>query len=341
MKLISPLLAAAIILVAGCSKSPANQAQTPAVPGVSVTIDRVIATEVAGTIEIPGTVRPVQRATVAARMTGTVVELPLILGQRVDAGALLVKLSADEIDARLAQARAQLNAATRDLERERILFEKGVSPPEAVRSLEDRHAGAAAMVREAETMLGYTELRAPFAAVVTRKQVEIGDLAVPGQPLLGLDGIEEFHIEAAVPDSLIGTLELGAAIPVAFPTSGQRLDTRVVEISSAADSSARAVTVKLALPRPSEARSGQFARVLLPGPSVRALLVPASAVSRVGQMERVFVVGADRRAGLRLVKTGATHGERIEILSGLDAGETIIVAPPAGLREGQSLEVRS
>jgi len=67
--------------------------------------------------------------------------------------------------------------------------------------------------------------------------------------------------------------------------------------------------------------------------------VPATALSPLGQMERIFVAGADSRAVLRLVKSGPAHGDRIEILSGLDAGEHVVVDPPAGLREGQSLEI--
>jgi NAD(P)H-flavin reductase len=100
------------------------------------------------------------------------------------------------------------------------------------------------------------------------------------------------------------------------------------------------VSAKFTVPAGVTVRSGQFARVQLPGAPVRVLLAPASAVSTAGQMELVFVVGEGSRAVLRLVKTGATRGERIEILSGLDDGERVVLAPPAGLREGQPLEVR-
>jgi hypothetical protein len=72
---------------------------------------------------------------------------------------------------------------------------------------------------------------------------------------------------------------------------------------------------------------------------VRALLVPAAAVTMFGQMERVFMV-EDGRAGLRLVKTGAVRGDRVEVLAGLADDDRIIVNPPAGLREGQPLEIR-
>ncbi|MBI4622354.1 MAG: efflux RND transporter periplasmic adaptor subunit, partial [Verrucomicrobia bacterium] len=85
---------------------------------------------------------------------------------------------------------------------------------------------------------------------------------------------------------------------------------------------------------------GQFARVQVPGVAVRTLLAPVAAVSTLGQMERVFVAGEGNRAVLRLVTTGAVRGDRVEILSGLADGERIVVAPPVGLREGQTLEVQ-
>jgi hypothetical protein len=77
----------------------------------------------------------------------------------------------------------------------------------------------------------------------------------------------------------------------------------------------------------------------VPGPAVHALQVPAGAIALLGQMERVFVVGEGHRAILRLVKTGVAAGDRMEIVSGLDAGERVVLNPPAGLREGQPLEI--
>jgi membrane fusion protein, multidrug efflux system len=334
------LLVPALALLASCSKQPAARSAVT-LPAAVVRVAPVVATDLATATELTGTVRPVQRATLAAKVMGTIARLPVTLGQQVAAGDLLVEISATEIEARVTQARAQFNAAQRDLERERALLAKGASTTDMVRGLQDRFEGAQAMLREAETMLGYTQLRAPFAGVIARKLVDAGDLAAPGQPLLQLDGMDGFQIEAAVPDSLVAPLSLGQPIAVLIPTTGRRFDAQIAEISSAADAAARSVSIKLSVPADAGVRSGQFARLALPGAAGRALLVPAEAVSRVGQMERVFVVGPEKRATLRLVKTGATRGDQIEILSGLDEGESVIVAPPGGLREGQPLEVRS
>lgn len=331
--------ALALALLAGCSKSePAQPAAT--LPAIPVKTALVVAAELPMLTEVTGSVRAVQRATLAAKVTGTISRLPVALGQTVAAGDMLLEISAPEVAARVDQARAQLNLTERELTRERALFARGVTPSESVRALEDRHAIQVAQLREAETLRAYTELRAPFAGVIARKYIDAGDLASPGLALLELDGTGGFEISTSVPDSLMGPLAVGQTLAVTIPSTGREFAAGISEISSAADSATRAVALKLAVPADASVRPGQFARVAVPGITVRTLVVPLAAVSRVGQMERVFLIGADQRATLRLVKTGATRGDQIEILSGLDAGERVIVAAPASLREGQLLEAR-
>jgi RND family efflux transporter MFP subunit len=287
--------------------------------------------------EVTGTVRPVQRATLAPRIMGTITDFPVALGQNVKAGDLLVTLFAGEISARAAQAQSQLNLARRDLERERDLLTKGASTAEMVRNLEDRYAMAAAGLHEAEAMLGYTEIRAPFDGVVTAKEAQAGDLASPGHSLLEVDGRGAFEVATGIPDSLADRLAIGAPLDIVAPETGLTFAGRITELSAAADPTARTVAARIALPPGAVVRSGQFVRVRVPGAPARALLVPSAAVSVLGQMERVFVAGNGDRVELRLVKTGVVRGDQVEILSGLDPGDRVIPAPPAGLREGQAL----
>lgn len=332
------LLLPALALVAGCSKHAEPRTATAAtLPAVRAAVARVEAVDAPILTEVTGTVRPAQRAQLAAKVMGSIADLPVTLGQRVAVGDLLVRISATEITARVTQAQAQFNVAQRDLARERDLLAKGASTPDMVRGLEDRYAMMQAMVREAETMLGYTELRAPFAGVVARKYAHAGDLAAPGQPLLEVEGTDDFQIEAGVPDSLVARLSVGEELLV---DGAGEFRATLVEISSSSDAFARTVMVKLTVPASAAVRSGQFVRVHVPAGRTPVLLVPAGAVTTVGQIERVFVV-ENGRAVLRLVKTGSKHDGRIEILSGLEAGETIVAQPVAGLREGQPIEVQS
>jgi RND family efflux transporter MFP subunit len=325
-------------LLAGCSGHCAPESTAVNLPPTRVHAMIVRLENVPILTEVMGTVRPRQHAMIAAKVMGAIEELPVTLGQRVQAGELLVKISAGEISARVLQAQAQLNQVQRDLTRERDLLAKGASTPDMVKGLEDRCAMTEAMVREAEVMLGYATIRAPFDGVVARKLTTAGDLASPGTPLVELEGTGDFQIETGLPDSLAVGLAIGAALVVEVPAAGASFDGRLVELSPSADPYAHTVPAKISVPADVVVRSGQFARVQVPGAPVHALLVPAAAVTTFGQMERVFVV-AESRAGLRLVKTGAVRGDRVEVLAGLADGDRIVTNPPAGLCEGQPLEV--
>jgi membrane fusion protein, multidrug efflux system len=327
-----------LAVVTGCSKHETSAAARPDLPPAKVRVATVRVENVPLLTEVSGTVRPVQRAVIAAKVMGAIEEMPVTLGQPVREGDLLVKIAAGEISARVLQAQSQLNQARRDLERERGLLEKGASTADMVKSLQDRLAMTEAMVREAEVMLGYTSLRAPFTGVVARKMGNTGDLAAPGMPLLEIEGTGDFQVEAGIPDSLAARMSVGTSLPVEVPVAGATFTGRVVEISSAADPMARTVPAKISVPAGAAVRSGQFARLQIPGTPAPALLVAATAVTTHGQLERVFVV-RDGRAELRLVKKGGVRGDLVEILSGLSDGETVLTNPPAGLREGQPLEI--
>ncbi len=331
--LVLPALALGL-LAGGCSRDPHA---APPLPTVAVRTTEVRAITELRRTELPGTVRAVERAALAPKVTGTIAHLPIALGQSVKRGDTLAIISANEINARLAQAEAGLAQARRDLERETTLEAKGASATETVRSMQDRVAIAEATVAEARTMLTYTTITAPFDGVITRRLVNEGDLAAPGNPLLELENPALQRVEVEVPDSL-AAVAVGTEVPVRINTL--ELVGRVAEVSPALDAVSRTFLAKIDLPAGAAVRSGQFARVAWPAGETKALVVPAAAVTTFGQMERVFVV-ANNSASLRLVKTGARHGAEIEILSGLAAGERVVSdVAAAPLRDGQPVEVK-
>ncbi len=334
MKLLLCLFALA--LTAGCSRPGPAAAPAPG-PAVRVRVAAVEAAEVRHHTEATGTVRPVRRAVLAPQVAGTITELPAALGQAVRAGEVLVRLSSADAQARLARAEVQLKVARRDLAREKDLLVRSASTAEAVRNLEDRVTGCETMVREAEAQLGYTSLRAAFDGVVARRLVHPGDLASPGQPLLEIEGTADLELEASVPESAAAALVAGAKFDVS--AGGQTFPATLREVSSTADAATRTIGVKLAVPAGAPVRSGQFVRVLIPGDTRPAVLVPAAALALLGQMERVFVVPANGPVQLRLVRTGARRGAHVEVLAGLAARERVVLAPPADLRDGQPVEV--
>ncbi len=336
-----PRLALLLILplALGACGRPSRSESAAALPAARVSVASVQRESPPALLPVPGTVRAVRRAALAAKVAGTVEPPALALGQAVRAGDALLKITAADQLARVAQGRALLAQVERELARERTLAASGAGTPDTVRSLEDRRAQAQAALGEAEAVLDYAVVRAPFDGLIARKFVEPGDFAGIGAPLLQLDGRDALEIELAVPGSLAGALAVAAKLAVEIPEAGLHFEAAVAELSSAADPATRTVMATLSVPAGTDARPGQFARVLVPAAPAPVLLVPAGAVSPFGQMERVFVAAEGPRAVLRLVKTGARRGDRVEIAAGLAAGERVVVAPPAALRDGQPLEI--
>lgn len=287
--------------------------------------------------ELPATVVPADRAVLSAKVMGVVVDIPVELGDRVERGQLLVRIGAQELVARVEQARVADRQAARDLERETELLQRNAATAESVRNLEDRRQMTSAMLQEAETLLSYTRIEAPFSGRIARKQANTGDLASPGSPLLEVESSDRLRIEVEAPERLSRTLQRGDGLRVTL--EGEPIEATVAEMSSAADPRSRTVQVKLDFPAGVAARSGMFARVSMPAGEMQSVWVPTAAISAFGQLERVFVV-EEGVARLRIVRTGVSAEGWTAILSGLEGGESVILNPSRALAGGRRVETR-
>jgi len=198
---------------------------------------------------------------------------------------------------------------------------------------------ADAAVREAETMLGYGRVVAPFTGVITRKYADVGDLAAPGKALLEIEDPTALRLEADVPEAIVDRVSLGDRLAVRVATLTNVLTGVVGEIAPAADPSTRTFLVKLDLPSTPGLRAGQFGRVSMPVGVTSSPHVPKNAVVQRGQMELVFVVRSNR-AEMRIVKTGKAVGDEVELVSGVEPGEQIVTGGAAELLDGQPVIVK-
>ncbi len=204
----------------------------------------------------------------------------------------------------------------------------------AVRAAQTRIEQARAAIGGAEAQLSYARIAAPFAGRVLERRAELGSFLSPGAPVYVLEQDGLLRVEAAIDESLSGRVRVGDAVHL---TIGDRppIEGKIGEVVPAIEVGSRAFLVKIDLPAASAPglRPGMFARVALHAGKTGRLEVPAAAVSRRGQLDRVYVV-EEGRARLRVVTLGEPRGERVEVLSGIDPGEQVVAAPPPGLVDG-------
>ena len=351
-----------------------DEPEAAAAPGSSEPI--TVATRVAtyrsrgAELAVTGTVEPSRRTAPGTKILGRVDRVPVQEGQRVAAGALLAQLESRDLQAAVRQAEAGVASAEAQLANSRAQFER-IKELEAKgsatrKNLEDATSGfhmaqagveqARSNVEAAKVMLGYAQVRTPFAGWVIEKRIEEGDMVQPGAPLFTVEDLDPVKVIAEVPETEISMLSTGDAAGVEVSAVDFHDRGTIARIVPSGDRRSRTFRVEIRQPNPEgELKSGMFARVTFAtGTERSALLVPASALVVRGQLEGVFVAepaegrqgvqagdGSGTVARLRWVRTGGRAGDRgdeVEILSGLSEGETYVVDPPDGLVDGTPLE---
>lgn len=348
---LAALAGAAALL--GCGGEADHQAATvePTVV-VRAAVATAERTEVASEREITGTIEPWQRVSPGTKILGRIDRFLVQEGDAVRAGQALVRIESRDLEAAVAQAEAAIAMAEARLENARTwhdrmvrLHERGSATEKA---LEDAVAGlrvaeagleqARADRAGAAVTLEYARIDAPIAGWVTARRAEAGDMASPGMPLLVIEDLSRVKMVARVPEGDLVGVTVGTPVLVRIDVLERDLPGQIDAIVPAGDASSRTFAVKVHLDNADgRIRSGMFARVLLPGESRPVLAVPATAIVSRGQLTGVWVV-EDGLARLRWIRPGRRIDDRIEVLSGLDAGERYLPDPPAGIADAARVE---
>jgi len=365
-RLIFSMALSAVALLAGCSETqPAAPAASEKVHGIVVM--QVQKASVPDVVEATGTVRAALSAQLSSQVMGTITRVNVHEGDRVRRGEVLVAIDEAQQQAAFAGANAGLHvsqeaitAADADyvlaestMKRYQMLYDKkSVSPQEydemktklaAAKARRDAaHAGreqAEAGVSQAGTAMSFTKVRAPFDGIVIAKLAEPGAMASPGVPLLTIEDPSRFRLEATVDESKIGAVRLGESVPVVIDALGdQPIEGKVTQIVPAADPGSRTFTVKIDLPANPQMRTGLFGRARFARGQHDAIAIPKSAVLNRGQLQAVYVVGGDQLASLRYVTLGPTSMDQVEVLSGLQSGDRIVMQPGDRDLSGKQVE---
>ena len=172
--------------------------------------------------------------------------------------------------------------------------------------------------------LSYAVIRSPFTGVVVDRLANLGDLAAPGKPLLTMYEQGRLWLEANVPEDMMGHIRLNELLTFRIDALSREMRGRVVQIVPSSDPASRTVVARVRLSETKDVLPGMFGRLLIPMNAEEVLAVPASAVIRAGQLTMVDVV-QDARIERRTVQLGRAIGSQFEVLSGLSAGETVVI----------------
>jgi RND family efflux transporter MFP subunit len=270
-----------------------------------------------------------------------VVALPFREGDTVPAGAVVARVEGRALRAALAAADADKDAAEADRVRAATLLSLGATTPRETEQANARAAAARARAEAAREALGYADLRAPFAGRVAARRAQVGDVVMPGAPLVEIDGEGGLEVVATVAEDAVARLSPGARVAVDLDGPSSPIEATVRAIAPSGDAVTHRVQVRADLPATAGVRSGMFARLRLPPAAKEAvtearLAVPECALVRRGGLAGVFVV-SHGRARLRWLAVGEPEAGTVEVRAGLRDGERV-VTDPSGLWDGAAVE---
>lgn len=279
-----------------------------------------------------GFVEPQQPVALSSRLTAPVIAVNADEGDRVTAGQVLIFLDAAEQRGLLAQAEAEKRGAELAEQRVSTLYGQGWVTKAARDQAVATASAARAGVTAAAARVGNNVIRSPMSGIVLKREVEPGNMAVPGATLMQLGDPARLRITATVDERDIIAVRPGQEVLLSsdnFP--GRTIRAAVQTITPAGDPSQRAFRVRLVLLERIELPFGLTLEVnIVTRRKPAAMLVPAAAVAK----NVVWIIGENGRASRRRVAVGIAGTERVEILSGVRPGEQIVLSPPTTLEDG-------
>lgn len=306
-----------------------------------VVVSRVVEAPFTDTVEAVGTGRADESVEITANVSDRIASIEFREGQFVEAGTVLVRLDTSEEEASLAEALANLDDARQQFER----LDQLVETNSAARSQRDQQKAlmeaAEARVEIVRARIADRVIRAPFAGVLGLRAVSPGAQVVPGTLITTLDDVQPIELDFSVPESFLPVLRVDAPIrasSVAYPD--RPFEGRVARISPRVDPVTRSVAIRAELPNESSLlRPGMLFTVDLVRDRRQGLMVPESALVPRGERQYLFRV-ADGRAEQVEVRLGARRPGVVEIVSGVEAGDTVVVEGSLRLRAGAEVTIQ-
>jgi RND family efflux transporter MFP subunit len=319
-----PLLILVTVLFAGLAPMNRPFAAEMAAPSVIVQLR-----DVDLGFPVEATVEAVHQATVAAQIAGRVLDVRVDAGQRVKQGELLMRIDAREAAGSDAGAQAALAQAGAAYDRTRNLYARKFVSQAALDQAAATWKAAQGAAASSGAALSHGAVTAPMAGLVAQRHIELGEMAVPGRPLVTVFDPKSLRVIASLPQYKLTELKKTGRARVEFPETGTWVDALRVEILPTVDARSHTAMARLYLPENIEGVvPGAYARAHFSIGQAQKLTVPAAAILRRGEVTAVYVLDAKGAAHLRQVRLGeAVAGGELEVLAGITSGERVSLAP--------------
>ena len=299
------------------------------------------------TLGIPGEVRAWNQATLYSKVAGYVREVVVDKGTRVKKGDLLARLESPETDGQVLGARADLQLKTVQAERARKLRPQGFIAQQDLDNAESALQVSRATLQQLLALQAYEQVRAPFDGVVTARYVDPGALVAAGtssnqavQPLFDFADMRTVRVQVYVGQDDAADIHPGSPVSITLPDDpGHPIEAKVTRTAQGIDARTRTMLVEVDVPNePVRLYPGSYVNVKIRFPGKRTPLVPGDALAWRGDALYVARLDADSRVKLVRVQPGEDDGRHVQILSGLQGGEQVVLNPSAELSDGDRVQ---
>ncbi|MBQ7893306.1 MAG: efflux RND transporter periplasmic adaptor subunit [Alistipes sp.] len=332
------MIVAAALSCAACTSGNVESGQSP----VKVKTWIVSTSENGTARTFSGTVEEENGTAVSFPTGGTIRSIDVIVGQRVGAGQVLATVDPTSVQSSYEAAKATLEQAQDAYARMKQLYDKGSLPEIQWVEVQSKLQQAESMEQIARKNLDDCAIRAPFGGVISAKEMEVGQQAAPGMPVVRVVKIDRVKVKIAVPEAEIADLKVGRKAEIRVAALGDKaFEGHVVEKGVAADPLSHAYEVKLLVMNPTfELMPGMVTKTALaPEESLAAIVLPGRAV-QLDERNRTFVwLVDDGRAVRRFVECGAPTAHGVTILSGLNPGDEVLVEGQQKVSENTVVEI--
>lgn len=322
---------------------PAKGATAGGAPSGAVTVEavKVATAQLPQTITAVGSLRSDESITVRPEVAGRISAIQFNEGQRVAKGATLIKLDPSINEADVQQARANLKLAKSKFDRAVDLSKSNFISGQAKDEAENNLRVAEASLQLAEAKLAKTEIKAPFSGIIGLRVLSVGDYVKEGADIVNLEAIDPLKVDFRVPEIYLKQVQVGQSLQVALDAlPGKTYEGRVFAINPLIDATGRSLVIRAQVKNADAAlRPGMFTRVrLITRNEQDALVLPEQAIVPQGEEQFVFKI-VDGRALRTKVAVGQRRDGKVEIVSGLAAGDMVVSAGQLKLRDGVAVAV--